>query len=129
MGGVGSAKTAVAYTTITSEADAELARVREAAVRQRIAEDVAAIVRRMEDAESEALAVWIHSDDTEDDESIHALASLQRLTHLRGVWGRAREDLRGAIYRGEASGPEPSRPAVFNVVDELEARAHFNPFV
>jgi hypothetical protein len=127
MGGVGSAKNAVAYTTITSEADAELARVREAAVRQRIAEDVAAVVARMEDAESEALAVWVAMDDTEDDESIHALGSLMRLTHLRGKWMGALFDWRAASYRGEVSGPEPRRPEVFTIVDDLEVRRRTMP--
>jgi hypothetical protein len=124
-----SARKGVTYTTVASEANAELASVREAAVRQPIADDVAAILRRMEDAEAEALAVWVASDEMEDDESIHALGSLQRLMHLRGVWGRAREDYRGALWRGEATAPEPARPAVFSVAGDLEAGARFGPFV
>ena len=121
MSGKSSAKTAT-YTTVSNDADAELAAARERAARQRIVDDVAAIVARMDAAADEALTVWIHSDDTEDDESIHALGSLMRLMHLRGVWARGREDLRGCIYRGETPGPEPVRPPIFDVVDELEAR-------
>jgi hypothetical protein len=117
-----STKNAVTYLTVTDETDAELRAQREAAARQRIEDDVTAILDRMSAAEEEALAVWVALDDAEDDEDIHALGSLMRLTHLRGVWAGGLMDLRAARWRGETDVPLPTRPPVFTVVDEIEAR-------
>jgi hypothetical protein len=121
--GQSSAKNAVAYTTIVSDADAELAAARERAARQRIEDDVAAIFARMDDAASEAEAAWIALDDSEDDEGWHTLAVAMRLAHLRGRWAEAQADWRAAAYRGEVTGAEPRRPEVFSYVDEVEAQS------